>query len=339
MGFALAISVSACVEGTPAEPAPASTLSPVAAFYLDAAVDIMETNSIRKYEIDWAEFRATTFAEAEAVSAQTTADTYPMIIAALERIGDNHSFFQPPSSPQLGSSMSAPAPTAPATVDPRSELLEPGVGYIEVPAFSGGDEAADSLALAYHQMIEGIDTTDTVCRWVVDLRGNTGGNMWPMIAGLGPILGADTLGMFVDPDSLILRWFYDEEGSAGLEDAPITMVDTPYAVAGGLPNVAILQDSVTASSGEAVAVAFRGRPFSRSFGSETWGVSTANAGFLLSDNAVIFLTVSTMADRNGVLYGERIVPDELVFGMKTGERATDAALDAAVTWLNSQACG
>ena len=85
-------------------------------------------------------------------------------------------------------------------------------------------------------------------------------------------------------------------------------------------------------------VAFRGRSATRSFGEATWGVSTANAAFPLGDGAVIFLTVATMADRDGTLYGEALAPDEVVAGSKTGDPATDAALDAAVTWLQAQIC-
>jgi hypothetical protein len=36
--------------------------------------------------------------------------------------------------------------------------------------------------------------------WIVDLRGNSGGDMWPMVAGLGPIIGDGVLGAFVAPD-------------------------------------------------------------------------------------------------------------------------------------------
>ena len=35
--------------------------------------------------------------------------------------------------------------------------------------------------------------------WIVDLRGNGGGNMWPMLAGIGPILGEGIAGYFIDP--------------------------------------------------------------------------------------------------------------------------------------------
>ena len=31
--------------------------------------------------------------------------------------------------------------------------------------------------------------------WIVDLRGNSGGNMWPMLAGVGPVLGEGVAGV------------------------------------------------------------------------------------------------------------------------------------------------
>ena len=122
-GLVAAAVLSGCTDGSPAEPT--STLSPQAALYLDAAVRIMESFSIKKNEIDWAEFRATTFEQAEAVSAQTTEDTYPMIVDALERIGDNHSFFQPASTPQqLVGQFGQALRDGPNTADPMSELIE-----------------------------------------------------------------------------------------------------------------------------------------------------------------------------------------------------------------------
>jgi C-terminal processing protease CtpA/Prc len=76
----------------------------------------------------------------------------------------------------------------------------------------------------------------------------------------------------------------------------------------GLP-VAVLTSNNTASSGEAVFVACRGRPSTRSFGNQTAGFSTSNRTFEMSDRAWIVLTGSTYADRNGQLYGREIQPD------------------------------
>jgi hypothetical protein len=307
-----------------------------AELYLNAALDVMEFNSIKRYEIDWPAFRAAARADAEASAAVGPADTYPAIVAALDRLGDNHSFFRAPGGTQLA--MSSSAQSAPALVDPSTQLVAPGVGYVDVPAYSGGGAEGDTLASNYHRLIESVDTLGTSCRWVIDLRGNTGGNMWPMLAGVGPILGEDTVGFFVDPDSVINTWLY-EGGRAAVGDTVIAIASPAYELISPLPFVAVLTDGATASSGEAIAVAFRGRNGARSFGEATWGVSTANAAFLLQDGAVIFLTVSTMADRLGTLYGTELMPDEVVSGgTKTGDVASDVVLGAAVSWLEAQVC-
>jgi carboxyl-terminal processing protease len=331
----VALSVAACDPG-PAEPVEGPFLGAQAEVYLDAALDVMEFNSIRRYEIDWPAFREAARADAEQAGAVAPSDTYPAIEAALERIGDNHSFFRPPAGAQLAASSEAAA--GPAAVDPSTLLVAPGVGYVDVPAYSGGGAEGDALAATYHRLIENVDSLGTSCRWVIDLRGNTGGNMWPMLAGIGPVLGADTVGYFVDPDSVLTSWFY-EAGIAGVNDIAIATASPSYELVSPRPFVAVLTDGETASSGEAIAVAFRGRAGARSFGESTWGVSTANAAFPLSDGAVIFLTVATMADRLGTVYGQELVPDEFVVGgTKTGDVATDAVLDAAVTWLQGQVC-
>jgi Peptidase family S41 len=336
LGLAIVLTVSACDvdPATLSEP----TLGPRAELFLDKALDVMEFNSIKRYEIDWPAFREIARSEAEVAGAQVPFDTYPTIVAALERIGDNHSFFRGAGGQQLAPGEHGDAgELGPGAVDPMSELLETGIAYIDVPAFDGGGAEGNDLAAAYHGLIEAVDTLGPVCRWVVDLRGNTGGNMWPMVAGIGPILGEGTPGFFVDPDTVISPWFY-EAGAAGVDSMVVAFADPPYTLVSQLPWVAVLTDSLTASSGEAVAVAFRARDGARSFGGSTWGVSTANAAFPLDDGAVIFLTVATMADREGTLYGQELIPDELVVGTKTGDRVTDAALDAAMVWLLAQSC-
>ncbi|MDX1646239.1 MAG: S41 family peptidase [Longimicrobiales bacterium] len=250
----LVFGLASCTDAGPAEPDGAMSL--VAHNYLSSALLIMELNSVRRYEIDWEVFREETMAFA--AGAETTADTYAAIEDALRRIGDGHSFFR------------APVEQAPPSEgeDPEATLLG-DVGYLDVPAFSGGGSEGDALATRYHRIIEEVDTLGASCRWVVDLRGNTGGNMWPMLAGVGPILGEGTLGYFVDPDSVKKSWVY-ADGEARIDDGAIAAVSAPYELA-ALPNVAVLTDSLTASSGEAVVVAFRGREDARSFGAATWG--------------------------------------------------------------------
>jgi hypothetical protein len=331
--WVLAVLPAAACDVGPSEPT-APFLGAQAELYLIDALDIMEFNSIKRYDIDWEAFRAEARAEAEAAASVTREDTYPTIIAALERLGDNHSFFRGPG----GDPLETPGDD-PVRVDPMTDLVAPGIGYVDVPPFPGGGAEGDTLANSYHELIESVDTLGTSCRWVVDLRGNTGGNMWPMLAGVGPVLGeGDPIGFFVDPDTVQTAWFY-EGGQAGFQGLVVSSSEANYELVSPRPFVAVLTDGETASSGEAVAVAFRGRPDTRSFGEATWGVSTANSAYPLPDGAVIFLTVATMVDRLGTVYGEELEPDEVVTGgAKTGDPVTDAALGAAVTWLQAQSC-
>ncbi len=301
--------------------------------YMEAVLDIMEVNSINRYVIDWRDFRAR--ARSDVAGAETTADVYPAIDRAIERLEDNHSFLR---RPPLGTTAPAPLPppalpAPPARADPGVALLAAGLGYLEVPAFTGLGAEANALATQYHRLIESVDTLG-ICGWVVDLRGNTGGNMWPMIAGVGPILGEGLVGHFVDPDSVVSPWYYRAGGSWN-GSFEISTASNPYTLLTPTPPVAVLTDGLTASSGEATTIAFRGRPDARSFGEPTWGVSTANRGFPLSDGAMLILTVSTMADRTGQLYGLEVVPDETVAGAKTGDPATDAPLRTAMDWLRA----
>ena len=105
-------------------------------------------------------------------------------------------------------------------------------------------------------------------------------------------------------------------------------VDAPYRLRRDRPRVAVLTDNGIASSGEATVIAFRRRPDTRSFGTPTCGLSTANRAFTMSDGASLNLTVSVMADRTRTKYGDSIPPDEIV---------TDPAqaVQRAIVWLQT----
>ena len=162
--------------------------------------------------------------------------------------------------------------------------------------------------------------------------------MWPMIAGIGPLLGeGDHLGEFFTLDSHS-TWKYSDGVAAEIEDGK----EDPYpAVAGaaykliGTPNVAVLIDRRTGSSGEAVAIAFRGRPKTRFFGEHTQGVSTANDIIKLSDGASMALTIGVDADRTGRQYLEGFDPDEEIHsGDQILPDDQDPVLRGALQWLS-----
>ena len=73
----------------------------------------------------------------------------------------------------------------------------------------------------------------------MDLRDNGGGNMWPMIAGIGPLLGDGLYGHFVDADEQVVRWGY-ENGASYIEDMDVVTVDVPYSLLNPQPKIAVL---------------------------------------------------------------------------------------------------
>lgn len=326
-----AFSLGACSDAqdqiTPPEPA----ISLEAQVYLTEALDIMQANSIVKHQVDWQAIRDGAFARAGA--AVTTADTYLAIKWAIDELDPHSSFLTPEELANFQGS---------DPVDPTGTILEGAtgpVGYMWSPRFIlGPDNPSDEGTRKYHALISDLDRPE-LCGWVVDLRQNGGGSMWPMIAGLGPILGEGIAGSFVDADGVAAEWFY-REGGSGIGGNFLVQVEGAPTLVDADPAVAVLTGPGTGSSGEAVAVSFRARAATVSFGTPTAGLSTANQGFPRDDGALLLVAVSTMADRSGQLYGAEIPPDHVVDGQDTGDPSTDAALSAALEWVSTNgSCG
>lgn len=322
MALPLVFAAACGSSAAPTAPTPAAVppagISATARTHLTEVLDLMQQNSIKRLTVDWSSLR--TRVEQQAASAQTVADLYPAIRLALSLVGDGHSSYR---SADSGTTLFV----ANRTCTPSGRPMPPlpaAIGYVYVGAFSGSGTQATEFANGIQASIAGADRDD-LAGWIVDLRSNGGGNMWPMIAGLGPILGEGLLGYFIDPVGVEARWEY--RGGAALSGgAPAATVTEPYRLRRERPRVAVLSDNAIASSGEATLIAFRQRPDTRSFGVASCGLSTANRGFPLSNGANLNLTVSTMADRTRRPYGDQVPPDETVAD-------SAQAVQRAIAWL------
>ena len=56
-----------------------------------------------------------------------------------------------------------------------------------------------NYAIHIQNLIKSLDSNYNIKYWIIDLRENWGGDMYPMIAGLAPIIGEGTYGYFVLP--------------------------------------------------------------------------------------------------------------------------------------------
>jgi len=153
---------------------------------------------------------------------------------------------------------------------------------------------------------------------VVDLRLNGGGNMQPMLAALKPLLGSEPLGSFEDVHGQRSPWRVEQRFDALASRRDMTAA-----------KVAVLIGPRTSSSGEIVAISFRGRPATRSFGQPSDGRVTGNRSFSLPDGSQIHLASSRERDRQGNLVDKRVEPDILV----ASEEGRDSTLQIASEWL------
>ncbi|MGB0951766.1 MAG: S41 family peptidase [Planctomycetota bacterium] len=315
-------------SGWVGEPVPASE---EARAYVDTFLEIVEAEAMMRDNVDWVQMHKDMTSLIQ--RAGTPADTYPALQFCLEALGDHHSRLLTPAfqaSRGGGEEKEKSAESEPPQyLLPVQERLDGDLGYLWLPGhLTFGEEGPRVYASTLARALE--DLQD--CKgFVIDLRQNGGGNMWPMLAGLGPLLGTEVVGGFQYPEGTQDTWWY-RDGVSGQADIPCTEVVPPHGAsfAQDIP-IAILTSRRTGSSGEATLVSFLGRPNVRTFGQATTGLSTGNSSIPLSDGAMLLLTTSVYADRNGKQYGGVIEPDVAVPAHVEGEE--DAALQQAVDWL------
>ena len=342
-----------------------ATPSDVAASYLNQVLDLIQAHALHTQEIDWPGVRKQTLARA--AGAQTTTDTYVAIAYALTQLKERHSFLKfPVSMPEaenkrISASMDAilasykhQFPSRPKSFfrmrsAPAGKLIHVGDAVFadviiptcwQTQSSPQQENYNQNYTNSLHSAAAALEASHP-WGWIIDLRGNSGGNMYPMIAGIGFVLGEGRLGYFASAGGTENDWWFYRQGASGeTEDGHETIyakiTDSPLALP-NLPPVAILLDSGTASSGEAVAISFIGRTNTRTFGAHTNGLTTANNGFPLPDGAMLFLSTTIEEDRDHQMYPDGVEPD-VVLPQRTEEpsEGADPFLQAAEQWLLSQ---
>jgi C-terminal processing protease CtpA/Prc len=276
----------------------------------------MEAQAANARRLDWARIRAEV--DQAAAGARSVADAYPAIALALNRLDDEEIHYLASGGRLIGPS---PEPACePSASDPPS--LPDTVGYVRLVGCPCSGRAANEYAEALQQAIRSADKPGLI-GWIVDLREDGGGNMWPMIAGLGPIFGEGIIGWIVYNNREYEREY--RAGAALSLDEPFANVAVPYTLIQPRPRIAVLTADTTNSAGEAIAVFFKGRPDTRSFGAPTCGHHHLLQDFQVH-GATLTLKTAHNADRLKRTYAGRVLPDELV--TVPGEAVT-----RAVAWL------
>lgn len=310
-GAARAEAVKLRAEDAPAPAQSDSAQTNVsAAQVLEAALRIVRENALKAGTIDWnsvpPRLRAGIDPNGPAQDAHAT------VRLLLKQLDDGHSFLLDAGAAEQH--QRSGTATEPARVD----VLDAGLGYVLMPGFSGrGEEAMRQFSAIISRDIARL-APQVKQGWIVDLRHNSGGNMWPMLAALRPLLGADTPGSSRRRDG---------------EEKPWQLAPDPNANLPDLRNarVAVLIGTATSSAGEAVATAFRGRPGTRFFGAPSDGRATMNSSYPLPDGSLLQLTTAWMVDRTGSVVSGALQPDEFTGLASSG---SDPTVEAAKAWLS-----
>ncbi|MDB4923712.1 S41 family peptidase [Mucilaginibacter sp.] len=298
--------------------------------YIEEFAGIVKKYSIYTEKLNWASIEANIDKLAGGIKTIDDAQLLTAyIISELRVTGDNHSFIQSKVSAVSYAKQNAD------TRQPYTKLLPGNIGYIWVPGFaSTSDTASAAFAGKIQKMISELDTKNDISGWIVDLRHDNGGNMHPMIAGLGPIIGNGTLGYFVSPETnKSTPWMY-KDGKVTNGAATTAKVSDAYAVKNPGSKIAVLTGPETASSGEMTTICFIGKTNVKLFGQPTGGYTSANRGFKLSTGAYLYLASSYAADRNKKEYLGKIEPDVVIKEAK--ENGDDATIKAATDWIQSK---
>jgi carboxyl-terminal processing protease len=229
----------------------------------------------------------------------------------------------------------APVPTIPGVNAQSIGRL----AYLDVPGIIADPTGLSLFATQLQQQIRDLESITPRCAWIVDLRKNRGGYIHSLLAGLGPLTEGGTgraVGGKRNSDGTTEDWIY-RDGTSYTNDRKEVSAQISFPLPGGLVPVAVLTSKLTASAGEAVVVAFRGRPNTRSFGEATTGIPTFNVRVRMADGAFLDIMQGVDVDRLGQTYDGPITPDEVVpIDWKTIGTADDPVLGAAVRWLSTQ---
>ena len=266
--------------------------------YVKKAIRIMDKHGIYAQGPKWEKAKK----EALAARPSSLVKAQEIILQAGKVAGGKHTFLMTANDMTENDTTAWEMPTV--------ELLEDGIAVIKLPQFMGnavdGIRYANTVLNAVPNTLQGV---------LIDLRGNRGGNMYPMIAAVHRFLPDDVILKFSSrtrPMSINTTFVVKSVGIA--KQAPINCP------------VALLTDERTGSSGEAVLICFRGLTNTCTFGTPTAGYASCNQLFALPGGSQLVLTIGEdIARTDEVFCDDPIEPDVL----------TETPLEAALEWIDN----
>ena len=209
------------------------------------------------------------------------------------------------------------------------ELLANNIAYLKVVGIGpnvDGQKEAERIRTAISEFHE-----QKIEKWIIDLRFNGGGNINVMMAGLAPLFDSTEVMNVLDKNKEIQiraeiknnNFYYGQVNAFPLLDNTKLLN----------PKIAILTSRWTVSSGEIVAVAFKGQKDTKFFGERTGGLTTNNSWNIINDEIIVVISTGIYCDRNNVPYPNYVDIDQAIEFEIDLDKSKDKAINAASNWL------
>ena len=190
----------------------------------------------------------------------------------------------------------------------QSQLINKEYGYLSIPGIAMGPDSLNAHDI--NNRVLDLARSADIKGWIIDLRLNGGGTMYPMLSGLNALLGNEALGSFIDRASEYKEQWTLKNGDIYVDTFQVSDYGITDLLDLSNQRVVVITSARTASSGEVVTLAFRNRPNTTIIGEPTSGYTTTVSWNQLDEKTVFQLTISWYADRmDNTFKGERIPPD------------------------------
>jgi C-terminal processing protease CtpA/Prc len=305
---------------------------------LDSIIAHAEQASLFRDKVDWPSLKAQVKAEAQ--NAVDVKGLGPALKTMLKALGDEHGrvFYQNKFIAYYYGELKEHQKDVDTDIYNQiqggvyypfmAQMLEGNVGYIRIVGLPMGDNQAMAKVIQ-----------DEVCKlieqgaktWILDLRYNGGGNLLPMAEGITAILGDGHLGGALGLTPAENSSWDIKKGDFYFDDYSVQLPNDCNVK--GLPKVAVLTSVYTASSGEALAVMFKGRKKTRFFGEKTLGMITVTNWQNIDAETNMSISVSYYQDRKGHAYTNYVDVDETSAFVVKPLSEEDLTVKKALAWL------
>lgn len=313
---------------------------------VDSLYTFIKYNSIHRKAVDWNQIDKT-FHD-QIISSKSLNDTMNSIVSVLKRLNDVHSqiflnnqyYGHYPGFDDTTLVWLKPLndKAISQTNQIHTEIIANKIAYIRIPSFQADDSQKIN---AYGQSLsDSISKLTGKCKngIIIDLRLNGGGNLYPMLSGLHPLLGNNPIGYETDVNDSIIRTWEIKNGNFVIGGHQVTDIkEKPDHNLEKVP-VVVIVGPVTRSAGSMVAIAFKGRPNTYFIGEPTAeGYTTSNGYFQFASNLIFYFATNYVADRTKKVYKAAVNPDLTINqGDNFDNLLEDAKIKAAVKWLSTK---